>query len=161
MKTAEYQDSLLVNEKINLKTQLAFFPSLLILGEGTEHSNNKHHDLVYQLKAHNFTSWVNWVLLSLLLFRFFAHYWNICHWQVFLSIKPILTPFLISHTALAVKNKIQVGIKFKCYNSNHGMLHKWVSNFSAEEDFSYFELHFKEVTLLVGNSNLIEKNLKM
>lgn len=56
MKTAEYKDSLLVNEKINLKTQLAFIPSLFMLGEGTEHSNNKHHYLVYQLKAHDFTS---------------------------------------------------------------------------------------------------------
>lgn len=56
MKTAVYRHSLLENEKINLKTQLAFFPSLLMLGEGTEHSNNKHHYLVYQFKAHYFTS---------------------------------------------------------------------------------------------------------
>lgn len=56
MKTAEYKDSLLENEKMNLKTQLAFIPSLLKLEEGTEHSNNKRHYLVYQLKAHNFTS---------------------------------------------------------------------------------------------------------
>lgn len=69
MITAEYKDSLVVNEKISPKTQLVFFPSLLMLGEGTEYSNNKHHYLVYQLKARLYLL-NQWSLVFLVAFSF-------------------------------------------------------------------------------------------